>query len=767
MAGNRIAEGAKNQSAFEVLRKHFNKALKGPGWNALLEAIATGDEYLGELARSIFDQMFLKTASGHFLRVEGKNRGIEPPEGVGIGEDAYRELVAIVSNNKLTIDSVYRILEIFFGSSATRAYIESELSGPYALSDGDELIIELDGETTITVTFRESDFFAISEASAFEVASVITRALQLRGTNAFAEQYTDPATGNASVRIFSGRMGLRGSVRVLGGRAQNTLQFYPPLQVKVVGGQWNVVRTSSDRTRFTWTGMGDSPSISLLRSGDYANIYGSVFHEANRGTREIVDVGLTWFEVAADSFAEQLGVVLGEGDILFFRPIKRTIYASGSPAIASQGGDGLDVIVPATSQIVERRLGTGTYLPTPIINKILEASRDADGQMSLTLEDPHALNPGNTVFVDGLRAKPQIVKPYWQPIEVGEPMDWDVVFDMRSNIGSDGRKIITTRATPAQVEVAPGVWIEVPSNVGAYGIHGLESWAQNTSYLSWGAELNRSPWRSIRGGTLERVSDGWRVSNDPAQANSGWYYVGDTADEGTTYTVACRVRAETPTTLRVVPLDIDSGCPPHQVGAEWTTVSCTLTAGAGRRERAHIWPGVGQSGPASVIVAGCWLTKSDTPGRPVWGGEGPVTCAADRHTVSTEGWPIEAGEVSLVYTPGQVENAGRFLISAHTFGVVGWEFYVRNDDTMSFFVHNDGTFIYSSAPLTWEPRPYALRVRWGDGIVSFWRDGVLVGTRSMSRPPAGITPTASIGSRASSSGWMNGAISSLRIRSIP
>src|SRR5690606_38502464 len=574
MAGNRIAEGAKNQSAFEVLRKHFNKALKGPGWNALLEAIATGDEYLGELARSIFDQMFLKTASGRFLRVEGKNRGIEPPEGVGIGEDAYRELVATVSNNKLTIDSVYRILEIFFGSSATRAYIESELSGPYALSDGDELIIELDGETTITVTFRESDFFAISEASAFEVASVITRALQLRGTNAFAEQYTDPATGNASVRIFSGRMGLRGSVRVLGGRAQNALQFYPPLQVKVAGGQWNVVRTSSDRTRFTWTGMGDSPSISLLRSGDYANIYGSVFHEANRGTREIVDVGLTWFEVAADSFAEQLGVVLGEGDILFFRPIKRTIYASGSPAIASQGGDGLDVIVPATSQIVERRLGTGTYLPTPIINKILEASRDADGQMSLTLEDPHALNPGNTVFVDGLRAKPQIVKPYWQPIEVGEPLDWDIVFDMQTNVGSDGRKIITTRATPAQVEVAPGVWIEVPSNVGAYGIHGLESWAQNTSYLSWGAELDRSPWRAVEGASI----DG-RILTGPA--GSARLLQGIPPSAGT-WTLACRMRALSgnSTRLRLYQSGGTGGSiVTKSVGPEWTTVFHTWEIG--------------------------------------------------------------------------------------------------------------------------------------------------------------------------------------------
>jgi len=762
MAGNRIADGATNQSAFEVLRKHFNKALKGPGWNALLEAIATGDEYLGELARSIFDQMFLKTASGRFLRVEGKNRGIEPPEGVGIGEDAYRELVAIVSNNKLTIDSVYRILEIFFGSSATRAYIESELSGPYALSDGDELIIELDGETTITVTFRESDFFAISEASAFEVASVITRALQLRGTNAFAEQYTDPATGNASVRIFSGRMGLRGSVRVLGGRAQNALQFYPPLQVKVAGGQWNVVRTSSDRTRFTWTGMGDSPSISLLRSGDYANIYGSVFHEANRGTREVVDVGLTWFEVAADSFAEQLGVVLGEGDILFFRPIKRTIYASGSPAIASQGGDGLDVIVPATSQIVERRLGTGTYLPTPIINKILEASRDADGQMSLTLEDPHALNPGNTVFVDGLRAKPQIVKPYWQPIEVGEPLDWDIVFDMRTNVGSDGRKITTTRATPAQVEVAPGVWIEVPSDVGAYGIHGLESWAQNTTYLSWGAELDNPAWSGTYSGTVEVLPDGYRIHPAPGYANSGVLQrnLAPVSPGGETRTFACLVRTHRPAYIRYwFSGSISASFPVVDTGGRWEVLSATRTLPDTAVPSAIICNGPASEDPVPFDVKACWLVKSSEPGRPVWGGEGPVTCDRDFHRIPSTGLPAEKGVIEWTMKLFRTPNGADFLR-----GIL-WEDGAAIPNRISLtdtglIVLNPGTgAAWRSPVLTWEKgRNYNLRVELSPSSWRVYRDGVLVGSTTPTGPFSWGN-TVRIGDR------LDGAISSLRIRS--
>src|SRR5690606_24460172 len=220
-----------------------------------------------------------------------------------------------------------------------------------------------------------------------------------------------------------------------------------------------------------------------------------------------------------------------------------------------------------------------------------------------------------------------------------------------------------------------------------------ESWGSTTSYLSWGAELDRSPWGSIRGGTLERVSDGWRVSNDPAQANSGWFYMGGAADEGVTYTVACRVRAETPTTLRVVPLDVTSGCPLHQVGAEWATVSCTLTAEAGGRERAHIWPGVGQEGPASVIVAGCWLTRTSTPGRACWGGEAPVTCADDRHTIGTEGWPTESGEICITVALREIANWNTLIRNP----VNGLRLEVRSSGTL-YLANITPTNLQISAP---------------------------------------------------------------------
>src|SRR5690606_8096463 len=93
-----------------------------------------------------------------------------------------------------------------------------------------------------------------------------------------------------------------------------------------------------------------------------------------------------------------------------------------------------------------------------------------------------------------------------------------VACDMRSDTCSDGRKITTTRATPVPCEVAPGVWEMVPENTACISYRGLESWAANTSYLSWGAELDREPWAPLRSGTIEKLSDGYRITSAAGQS---------------------------------------------------------------------------------------------------------------------------------------------------------------------------------------------------------------------------------------------------------
>src|SRR5690606_31916034 len=88
-----------------------------------------------------------------------------------------------------------------------------------------------------------------------------------------------------------------------------------------------------------------------------------------------------------------------------------------------------------------------------------------------------------------------------------------VACDMRSSTCSDGRQITTVRASPVPCEVSPGVWEMVPENTGCYSVRGLESWDATTSYLSWGAELDRSPWRALAGAAVQSLpTGGYRVS---------------------------------------------------------------------------------------------------------------------------------------------------------------------------------------------------------------------------------------------------------------
>src|SRR5690606_10515488 len=94
-------------------------------------------------------------------------------------------------------------------------------------------------------------------------------------------------------------------------------------------------------------------------------------------------------------------------------------------------------------------------------------------------------------------------------------------------------------------------------------------------------------------------------------------------------------------------------------GGQWETVSVSGTVAAGASRWVGIAPRNTDLTPASVDVKACWLTHTSTPGRACWGGEAPVTCADDQHTISTEGWPTESGEISLVYTPQGVGKIGR------------------------------------------------------------------------------------------------------------
>src|SRR5690606_1926764 len=158
-----------------------------------------------------------------------------------------------------------------------------------------------------------------------------------------------------------------------------------------------------------------------------------------------------------------------------------------------------------------------------------------------------------------------------------------VACDMTSDTCSDGRKIATVRASPVPCETSPGVWEMVPEDTGCYSVRGLESWAATTSYLAYGAELDREPWGALRGGTIEALADGYRVTSAAGEAEvSGRIQVLPTQSEEGPVTLSCIVRTQQP--IGRLTLEAGSGVvrhfAPFDTAGKWEIVSVSGTVAA-------------------------------------------------------------------------------------------------------------------------------------------------------------------------------------------
>lgn len=93
--------------------------------------------------------------------------------------------------------------------------IESDNAAPWALSDGQTLLVSVDDGSVQTVTFNTADFLNIATAQDYEVVAVINA--QLTGTKA--------STGADTVQIASDTTGKDSSVVITGGTAAAAFSF--------------------------------------------------------------------------------------------------------------------------------------------------------------------------------------------------------------------------------------------------------------------------------------------------------------------------------------------------------------------------------------------------------------------------------------------------------------------------------------------------------------------------------------------------------------
>ncbi len=364
------------------LRAWLTPYLKGPNVNAVLNSLATSSAYLVNSVQAVNNSLYVVTAQGPYLDLKLANYGITRDPLIGISDDVFRTIGIQVKNRKQVRDLINNILDAVFGDAFCKATSDAENVEPYALQDGDTLIINYDGADTVTVTFSASNFTNIAAATAQEVADAI--AISLSSQNLSGSAIVNNNGNGNYVRLISQTIGASSSITVLGGSAQNVLQF--PAEINSGGNsttQWTITPANGGLLRFTWSGGGD-PKLGYLQDGDYVNIFGGGFASStNEGSFTIQNfeggaVDDAYFEIENPTGSTGI-VTQGTDDaVLFYSPVRETILSKQYyAAVYSTETNILEIFMPATTQIIQTsRIGSAHLhgvSETPVLQFILPA----------------------------------------------------------------------------------------------------------------------------------------------------------------------------------------------------------------------------------------------------------------------------------------------------------------------------------------------------------------------------------------------------------
>jgi hypothetical protein len=342
----------------KLLRKFLNKEMKGKGVEAILEGLSKPAGHLIRNVEAVHDSLYIVSAEGKYLDQRLADREFIRPGLVGLDDDVFRELGIAVTNRKQVRDLINGILETIYGIEYTRGSVASTNLEPYALNDGDDLILQMDDGVIVPIQFSADQFQSISAATAQEVSDAIVRELKKKGINGSANT-RDDGSGNYVV-IFSPTTGPSSSVRVRGGRAQRYLKF-PTIRPTTGDSttQWTLEVGNGGVVRATWTG-GSNPGTGKVKPEDYVVITGTGFDSDNQGTFQVTAARGGLIGDAYVEFQNPLGVsevvVQGDADsVLFFEPTRFNINSNLNFAAAYQTKSRtLEVFMPAITRVVRR-----------------------------------------------------------------------------------------------------------------------------------------------------------------------------------------------------------------------------------------------------------------------------------------------------------------------------------------------------------------------------------------------------------------------------
>lgn len=327
-------------------------------WKALVDAIGEQDQNTADLVTEVRKQFFVKTASRPYLDRLAANNKIARPRLVGMDDPSFRQYIPVLSYQpkqvKLIID---QLLDIFFFKESTTAFITSSAFQPFNLNNGWELELFVDEQYDDRVIFTNSDFTDINNATANEIVGAINRQTKY----SYATAYYDSITKNTFIRMFTNTVGSKGSLRILGGRANTALRFNGFIgdAGNGINTQWTVSKVG-DEAIFRNTGGAD-PGINFLQEGDIAILD----LPGNSGSFVITNVNLVNNSFKFINLFATPGVVTNTSsdDVKFVRPQKFVAYLNPRRAMTWETSPGeITVEMPTSPPVVKRSLKGSAHL---------------------------------------------------------------------------------------------------------------------------------------------------------------------------------------------------------------------------------------------------------------------------------------------------------------------------------------------------------------------------------------------------------------------
>lgn len=194
--------------------------------NGVLSGWAEGDCIVLKQIPEFKDQLFVETADLTYLDRLGANVNVVRPEGVGMKDEDYRNLIPVMSYVPKQIRKpIHRLLEIWYKDEAVYANLTSGAAEPYDLSGvvGGELEFTIDGTETVSIEIRNIDYEDVSAATAAEIALSINK-LDTSG-RIVAKSRKDSSTKLNHLNVRTTTYGPTGRIKVSSGSVQAILSF--------------------------------------------------------------------------------------------------------------------------------------------------------------------------------------------------------------------------------------------------------------------------------------------------------------------------------------------------------------------------------------------------------------------------------------------------------------------------------------------------------------------------------------------------------------